>query len=423
MLKALIERIHFSEYKKGFFLIFSSKVFIIGITFLTTPILSRIYTPEEYGYFGLMSSITVVMVILSNLTLPPCLLTIKKEEIEPTVLSIVEYAFIINLFFLVGGILVSMYVIQFNLGIVSVCLMTLASFLTTLTQILANLNIREKAFSKNVAVNIVENVVIRIVSLTLGFFGIGKFGLFISDLTGKLTNTVQQLISGNGRFSPSNQQIFFSWLRIREVIVSNKNYALYNLPSTLIASFFNQFILWVLALTFSKSSVGYFTMAIGFLNVPLLLLTNSLQPLITSKFSTEKKELSYQLFLKMTSIVTIISGVIYAIVYAISQPFITIYLGESWLYSISFVQILCIPFALQLIGNSLQGAFLVFDKQRSNFIIKLVFLAILILGFSYDFITSTGLKSFVMLYSVIVSAEELVKILYLAWRLRYVRSS
>lgn len=391
---------------------------------MITPILSRLYTPEEYGFFSLMSGVTTVLVLISNITLPQSLLTVTEDKIEETSLAIVELSLIVNLIFVLFSGLAMRFLekpettLPFNL--LSIVLIAGSSFLVTLTQILANLNIRDKAFGKNVIVSIAESVSARFIGLALGFLGLAKYGLFLADLSGKSTNLFTQVAFKKGAVDLYRNQAVLDMQRLKRVLRENRNYLYFNLPSSLIASFFNQIVLWILALSFSSSYVGYFTMALSLLSMPLVLLANSLQPLITSKLITQNGMLSKRYFIRVISIILLISLGTYTIIYFLSPYFIQIYLGENWVQTIGIAKVLCLPFSLQLLGNSIQGAFIVFNKQRSNLVIKVIFLGLLFLSLNSSWVVNQGPETLVLAYAIIVSIEELVKILYLTLRLKYV---
>jgi len=428
-IKILFKSYSSSVYKKGFLYIFSSKLLIAFVGFLVTPLLSRLFTPAEYGYFALMNAMTMILALLSNMTLPTSLLATEDSFLPRVVSGILEYALVVNTFFLITGCGVVIFLSDFSpirqsaIGVEAVVLMAVSSFLITLTQVLATLNIRNQEFRKNVVVNIAENFTTRILSLVAGFIGFTRYGLFSSDIIGKMTNVLIQFGYKKQEFISYWSSLSFTLDNFRVVIRKHRDYPLYSLPSYLIGNFSNQLILWILALSISSSSVGFFTMAVGLLNIPLQLLANSFQPLITSKFFNELKHSPHQLFVRLVSLLFVVSGSCYLVIYLGAPYFIRIYLGEAWLSSIPLTQILCVPFALQLLGNSVSGAFVVFDMQRANFTIKFVFLIALLVGFFAMAKDTVELTSVVILYSIIVSLEEVFKIGYVVLRLKYVRGS
>ncbi|HYF70809.1 MAG TPA: oligosaccharide flippase family protein [Ohtaekwangia sp.] len=426
-LRSFFNRHTFSEYKSGFLYIFSSKVLLVIIVFLTTPILARIYNPEDYGLFALMNSAVFTISLFSNLSLPVCLLAIDDEKLVKTVSGIVGYAIITN--FLLAGFGCIAVLIGRHFGLLHgliidvqiVCMVCLSSLLVTITQVLANINIREKTFRNNVIVNLADNISIRLSSLSLGLIGFTKLGLFYAELTGKVVNILTQYYFKKFDGSLLDKKNLFSFANIRSTIVENKDYPIYNLPVSLINTFSNQVVLWMLAFFFSRQSVGYFTMSLGLVNIPLLLFANSFQPLVMRKLIDESKNFPSQFFFSISIKIFLLSFAIYFLLYLFSPAFIQLYLGEKWLNSIPFIQILCIPFAFQLLGNSIGGAFIVFKKQKANFVIKGIFLAILLMALVFQHQVYPDLKSMVIVYAVVVSLEELTKILFLGLSLQNVR--
>src|SRR5690606_19374448 len=112
--------------------------------FITTPILARIFNPEDYGLFALMNSAVFMVTLLSNLSLPVCLLAINDEKLVKTVSGIAGYAIITNLLLAVVGCIAVLIGRHFGLlhgfllDVQIVCMVCLSSLLLTITQILAN---------------------------------------------------------------------------------------------------------------------------------------------------------------------------------------------------------------------------------------------------------------------------------------------
>ena len=423
-LNLILNKYFLSEYKRGFLFIFSSKSLIILITFVTTPIIARLYKPADYGLYALMSSVALVFSLISNLSLPTCLLVTDETKLARTVAGIIAFSVSMNLFLVVIGTSFAavhqgtLFFGVFPITLTTVFLVTLQSLFLTLTQIFANLNIREKVFRNNVIVNLSDNASVRSSSLFLGFLGFTMYGMFVSDLIGKVINGLLQLYYKRTEFQRFFDYRLLTLRNIKEVIEWNKEYPTYNLSVLLVGSFISQIILWMLALVYSGPAVGYFTMAVGLLSIPLMLLSNSFQPLVTSKLFNELKDFSMDKFIKLSIRVFLLSISIYFLIYLLVPYFIEIYLGDNWLPSIDIIKILCLPFAIQLLGNSIGGAFIVFNKQRANFVIRFMSLTVLAIGFYFLLKNNSELKIVVIFYSIVLTLEESLKILYIMLRLK-----
>jgi O-antigen/teichoic acid export membrane protein len=266
ILRSIFNRLNFSDYQSNFLYILSSKVLIAFFAFITTPIIARLFSPKDYGLFALMSTITLTLTFLTNLSLPLSLLVIKEDKIESTVAGTLTYAILSNCFFLAVG-LFFMYLFNesllnsdFSFGLQVCLLISMGSFLLTVNQILANLNIREKAFKTNVAVNLTEHFSLRVIGLSMGILGLTKLGLFWADLTGKIFNTLSQFFFRKSEFILVRINSIFSIHAMRATIRENKQYPLYHVPFSILSNFSTQIVLWLLAIFFSTPAVGYFTM-------------------------------------------------------------------------------------------------------------------------------------------------------------------
>lgn len=422
VLKSYLSKYSLSEYKSGFLYIFSSKVLIAFITFCSTPILSRIFSPADYGLFALVNSVIAILALFSNLTLPVSLLVTEDKDLSDKVQGIFGYALMVNVAFVVCGLLFSTVSVRNTfLTIEIVLLCGLSSLLLTASQILANMNIREKAFKKNVVVNIMENFSLRTAGLSYGLLGFTHLGLLYAEATGRIVNIITQFSYRRIHIPEIKVARVVSFKNILHTIRQNKDYAFFNLPVSLIGAFYNQAILWVVAIIFSTESLGQFTMALGLLSIPLTMLANSFQPLVTKKVFEESDSFDVRSFSSLAAKIGMISIVVYAMIYLLSPWFVGLYLGEKWLGSIPFIQWLCIPFAIQLLGSSMGGIFIVLHKQKVNFVIKVISLIL----FSVFLLVQAGsgleLHRIVILYGLVISFEEVTKIVYIKNHLKNVR--
>ena len=420
-----------SEFRRGFLMIFSSKILIAFITFVTTPIVARLFSPEDYGMFAILNSIAIIISLISNLTLPTALVVVEQDKLKRTITGIITTVLLLNGIFLIAGLLIrftesanqlvhDFFGIEVTLRVLAVLIFF--SVLEAFSQIFANLNIREKDFKKNITVNVLDNFSIKGTSLLIGFFRYTHFGLFYAELAGKIVNVFTQFSYRKFRFDFFNIRQLGNIKLSFDVLKELRHYPVYTFPVSLMTRFSSQLILWVFALEFSKKAVGHFTMGIGLLNIPLMLIANSLQPVIIKKLDEDRQNGLSKNLLPLILKLFALAGVVYSFLYFISPWFVSIYLGEKWINSIQFIQLLCFPFALQLVSNSLDGAFIVYKKQKAQFYFKIFFLVLLIASIYFFSASSLTLQSVVIVYGAVLAVEEISKIGYLIWITRYVGS-
>ena len=66
MLKGLTKRIYSSDFLKSLAVLITGTVIAQSIGYLLAPVITRIYTPEEIGEFGVFQRIVLLIAILST---------------------------------------------------------------------------------------------------------------------------------------------------------------------------------------------------------------------------------------------------------------------------------------------------------------------------------------------------------------------
>ncbi|MCF6352168.1 MAG: hypothetical protein L3J06_04065, partial [Cyclobacteriaceae bacterium] len=59
--------------------VFGGKFYVAILSLLLTPIIARLYSPTDYGTFGLYNTLVQNLVIIGTLTLPLAIITAKKQ--------------------------------------------------------------------------------------------------------------------------------------------------------------------------------------------------------------------------------------------------------------------------------------------------------------------------------------------------------
>lgn len=429
--KSVLNYVSKNEFRKGFLFIFSSKLLIAFATFISTPFVARLFKPDDYGLFALLNSAGLALSVLSHLTLPTSLIFVEERKVKEVTTTIATWLAFVNCIFLIAGIFIATLPslnslleqhLHLKITIHISCIVVLFSCLESFSQIFANLNIRNRDFKQNVGVNMVENFSTKLISLLIGFFRYTPFGLFYSELGGKFMNIVSQLKGRQFKFEFIDKDNFGKGSFAVETLKEYYHYPMYNLPVSLMNQFSSQVILWFFAFSFSNQLVGFFTMGMSLLNIPLQLIANSMQPVIIKKLDDDQKRSTgtfWSLILKIGAL----SSTIYLIIYLVSPWFISMYLGKIWMQSVDFVQILCVPYTMQMVNNSIDGAFIVYKRQRAQFYFKIVSLLLILLAIYLISFVSISIRSAIIVYSVVLSIGELSKIIFLLIITKHVRSS
>ncbi|MEQ8478579.1 oligosaccharide flippase family protein [Fulvivirga sp.] len=412
-----------NSYSQNTALILLSKVLITLLVFITTPIIARFYSPEEYGTYALINSIVIIFSIVSTWSLSSEIVVAQSSDLRRLLSFIIQISVIGSIFltiilYAVRGVIYN--VLDIHLPDYYLIFVPVFVLIVILSESYSFLNIRDKLFKKNIVVNTSEVISNKITSLVLGFLGLTQFGLIIGDFIGKINNLLVQFF-GIGNLGKQKFPLI-NLFNTRNLFIQGKKYSAYlkyQMPTILTRRISKQFIIWLLAIVFSKEELGHYTMAISLLTIPLNLFSNSFQPIITRKFSDIKTSPDrLRIFNHSVALISIISVTMYLGIFVLSEWVVSIYLGKDWNGAIKFIKLLSILFAATLLSNSISGAYIIFKQQKLNFLIKIVFSILLFVALILALNLNMSLVMIISIYVTISVAEELIRLVILRRKLQ-----
>lgn len=247
-----------------------------AIPLLISPILTRLYTPENFGILAVFTA------IVSSLSPAVCgkyevaMVLPKSESQGVDLLGIaLWFAFILStVFFLV--------VIFFSESILSlikaqnlngwIYLTPIFLFLTGLMTAMTYFANRRQDYGIMARSKVVRAFSVALISIVLGMAGFGAAGLIFGVVVG-LFLAVGYLFYLYGR---QFTQGFLRWNQSKKTLLKNyRDYPLYNASSGLLDGITMSLPIFFLAHYFSETIVGYFALVIRIGNTPLSFISGS----------------------------------------------------------------------------------------------------------------------------------------------------
>ena len=232
----------------------------IGI--LTVPILSRIYSPEDFGVFQLFLSISGLIVVFSSLSYEQAIMLPEKDEdsvnivvlctILAAVISGLSGAILLLFAEEIGTILNTPQISQYLVFIPAIVLIN--SIFSVLTYWLS----RRKRFGAVGVSQIANTATSKIVQIGLGVYSAAFSGLIVGWIVGICAALVVVL-------SQIKEDIWVFRTVTVEGVRSNarryKNFPIYSSWSTLANTISTQITPFLLAMFFNATIVGYYAVA------------------------------------------------------------------------------------------------------------------------------------------------------------------
>ncbi|MBL0045068.1 MAG: lipopolysaccharide biosynthesis protein [Flavobacteriales bacterium] len=266
---------------------FSDAAVNIGSQIILTPIVAHIYGPVAYGVYGLFTSIASNLTVLGGFGYPAAFVLPKEES---KFFALVRLAFAL----LLGVTALSLPVFLFPSFLYSILpswsvmgpwcmLIPWMALMVGATQMMANWNMRAKAFSTNAKVNSFTNISTRLLNMGTGFATQGAhWGLIFGDVLVRSLAAIWYLF---GLRKHGLQDLFRkgSHTSLGSVALEYKEYPLYIFPGSWLSFFALQLPIFALSAIGDNKATGCFTLASSLLLMPLRLFGYSLSSVFIQK--------------------------------------------------------------------------------------------------------------------------------------------
>jgi O-antigen/teichoic acid export membrane protein len=338
---------------KGLFIIGSGTVIAQSISIVIYPILTRLFTPSDFGIFAVYTSLFSIMIVTASFRYDFAI-PLPKENYKAVNLMILCFILIIGtgftflvLFTLFKDSIISTFHLE---SIENYLWLLIISFIGAgIYQILNAWAIRQRGYFLITKTLINQNVSGSLVKIVLGYLKIGALGLIVGDIFSKVTG-IGTLFREMWR---KEKQVILhdvSLTNIRLFAREYRHFPMYSFPASVLNVIALEIPVLMLSYMFDLQVVGWFSLANVVLSIPLSLISYSLGQVYCGEMTImlrEKKGDILVLFRSVTKKLFLIGLPIIGIP-AIFAPFIfPVIFGSVWRDAGWF----CYPLAIMTIAN------------------------------------------------------------------------
>ena len=380
-----------SEFSRNVLTLMTGTTIAQAIPIAISPILTRIYTPEDFGVLALFVAITSILGSIANGRYELAIMLPKKDE---DAINIFALGFIItsiiSLFLLIVVIIFNDYFIKLlNNDKIGIWLyfVPVSVFFTGLWNILNYFNNRKKQYKDIAKATILKSIVTAIIQLSIGLIKSGAMGLISGQIVSQLSANIK-LFSNIIKDKVLLSKI--SKVKIIALAKRYKDFPKYSIISTLFNSTSNIGMPIIISMFFTTSTVGLYFFANKMVKFPLGLVFGSFSQVFYQKavelYNCDVSEL-YKFTLKTQYKIGILLIPILFIISLISPYVFSIVFGKKWFIAGEYIKY----FAVFIFFNSLYSPIStledILNQQRllMYFNFSLIFTQILIMSFCASF--------------------------------------
>lgn len=315
----------------------SANVIAQAIGILVYPVLTRLFSPSEFGVFNHYTSICGILVTVSTLELYNAIVLPKTDSEARNVVYVACIPLLIMVAILSMSIPFASSLTAF-IRTPDICpiyyLLPLSVLLGGAWNILNYWYIRKKAYGRISGYQISQASFTSAYKMLFGFAGWTTFGLIISSVMAQICSLGVSIgLACKSRLLPlfdksdktESYTLSATWRKY-------SNFPKFSFPRSIINYFFGQLPVLVLTPLFGTEQIGFWGMALVLAFAPMSMITRSLYQSLyehTSGCVNEHKHIAPYMF-RFTKIALITAIPSFAILYFILPWLTTVLLGNQW---------------------------------------------------------------------------------------------
>lgn len=363
------------------------------MTFISLPVLTRLYSVSDFGEYGIALAIVSVLSTVANLRLDQALLVAEEQDKKSLIF---EGAVFSTAIAIVSGIVISVILNVEMAGAVATGVLA-----NTLIQSLYNYQFSAHKEYFCAGLNIFRSAIVVAVQLSLPL--VMQISLVNSYNVSSIIMIVAVLV-----YLLKHQLYQFSW----QAFKNYKDFIYANTPHALLNSFSHNLPYYVVSHFVGVQAMGFYAIVERTLRVPINLISQTLRQFFIRKFKTTE---SNQSALKASVLLSFVSLPLFAIFFILPESLYLWIFGSEWIGISSYFQILALGY-WAIFCNPPSSAFLI-AKRNSQVLFKLQIVELII-----KFALFAGLyvlfddKIYMLLAVPVALIIYNFAILYVVWR-------
>lgn len=395
-----------SEFSRNVLTLMTGTTIAQAIPIAISPILTRLYTPEDFGVFALYLSITSILFPIVTGRYELAILLPKKDEYA---LQIMYASAFITLIVFFTSISVIFLFHQNILELLNnqdishwLYLIPLSVLLFGFFQIFNYWYNRNKSYKELAKNKIIQSTSVVLINIIGYYITHSVFGLIVGNIFGFFVVNIRffYLFFKNKKF-----EININIKKVKILLKKYKKFPMYNMPNALIDQFRMNGINLLIVYYFSNALLGQFYMAFRMLQAPMGLVGTSLSQVFVQKIASSERSEIYGIVYKfITKSLLLVFPLFFFLYFYVADIFIFIF-GDKWNMAGDIASLLVPWIFVNFISSPISSVFIVLHHQEKMLIFSVLYALapILIIYFEHtNFLLSIKYISWIMTFLLIV---------------------
>lgn len=412
--KIFIKSIKDGSFTKNVLMITSGAVFAQALSILLSPIITRLYSAEQYGvltvYIAFLGMINLLGAVSYDSAIPIADDDEKAFNVLILCLLILFFATSILFFAVViaGELFLGLFkaeeIVQYKYFI------PIGFFLTGLYTVMSEWAFRKRNFKSITVTKYSQSITGNSTKIGLGLLNVGAVGLIVGNILSQSAGIFTLIKPNIGEFKEMIKSV--EGQKIKKLAKRYIRFPLYTAPGLFILSASGQLPTIFMSSLYGSTTVGLYGLARGITFLPMTIIGKSVQDVFYGEAASigrtnpmRIKELSNKLLKKL-----ILMASIPMITLILFGPTLFAFVfGAEWRVAGMFARILSIEVFFHFIFHPISTVFSIFEQQKKSlfiYILKLILVLVVFIS-AKIFIFDTYLT--VLIYSIAMAMIEILK--------------
>lgn len=377
---------------------------------LVLPLLSRLYSPADFGLFQMYQSAMLVLVVFVSFRFEVALLRASNQRELQATLALCIISTIINAF------LISVawfFLVQFEPDIykafaVPPAIVFFAVLLIGTFQFLGFLVTREELYSEIGNSKVVQASSYSLIASALGIFALSA-GMIIADIAGRLFGSIWSFRSLKvGTFSGLSDIAKGDLLK---AAVKFREFPLIAVFGGIINSLGAILTPVLIYAKFSPEISGQFSLVERTISLPLAMLVTSISQVFMADFSRLVREDPAQLaplFRRLVRNLVVMALVPAVILFVICPPLYRIVFGSEWALAGQLAQLMIPAYALIFVIGGVNMTLMLLGRQVLQTVWEIARLACMVMLWTFFIQPNMKIQNVILLHSLVLGGVALL---------------
>jgi len=418
----LLKKIQQVETFRNIFALFSGTALAQAIPFALAPIISRLYSTEDFAVYADFVSIfnLLAVVVTGRYSLAIVVAKNQREAANLLALSLVitsivsVFSFFLLLFMhsyiagWLGNSDLAKWLLFIPLGVLFFGIYEALSYWLN----------RQKKYKSFAVSKIVRSSAIGSANIGFGAFDFKNFGLIVGQIIGDFFAS----LSAFATFLKNDKQNikFLTIKDIKQVAVSYKEFPMFNSIQAFADKFKESAIILIISAYFSDNISGAYFFGFKYIQAPIALIVYSLYQVFYQKFSDKfnNSEKLYPVLIQILKNSIFVAVFLFLIILFASEPLFNFVFGKEWQIAGAYVKLLAPMLAINFVSSQISFLPLILKKQNIFLYISLfnnILTPLFVLISAYSFnninyvISTLSISESIILTFILIWLIQIVK--------------